>query len=257
MAGRKRGTSWRDGTSDSPVAARARIEAAASDPARVTRIRQLIEVIHRLIAVSPDYASAVTARGRMGSLDMGIRKFHDQLGWDVRGALCRGAIYRSAGAVALAARGALSEATLHCEHTIPLACFARIVHRRGRGMTIEALADLLLTHSVVTAMSREERHGPLRRRRACVPGGRVSAWSRTHPEISEIEGGDVVADPGMRPFLRYVGTGIAVSFYPDGDGAAMPTETLTWEEHRKRVRSFALFRAETDFGGGSAVPGSP
>ena len=72
MAGRKRAVSWGSGASDSPAAARARIEASAADPARVARIRRLIEVIHRRILAKPDHASAIAARGRMGSLDMCI-----------------------------------------------------------------------------------------------------------------------------------------------------------------------------------------
>lgn len=248
MARQKRTVSWRDGNWDSPEAARVRLEAAAADPVRRERVRWLVTEAHRIVQASPDYRAAVAARGRMGALDMCIRKFHDELGWDTRGTLCRGALYRSADAVMLAARGELTAANLHCEHTIPLACLARLAYQRGRGATVAELADLLLTGSVVTAMSRAERHGALVRMRACVPGGPVSDWRDTHPEISAGPDGSLLAAPGLRPFLRYVGTGIDVVYYPGGDGTPVDAATLTWEAHRQRARAFALFRWENYVG---------
>ena len=234
---------WRGRLRDSPEALRERLQSAAAHQGLVKAVQTDIERIGRTIDQHATFAEAVANRGTMSALDMQLRKLHDRFGWDVRHSFCSGTLYRSTDAAALAADGKLAGNVLHCEHAIPNKVFARIVFERCRGASRAALADLLLTGPTVVMVTREERFGVLAVRRTY--NGRTSAWSGKHPCMSEGSDGRISASDDTIVFARYVGTGVSVLWYPQGQEVSLGL--MTWDEHRSRMRKFALFNWQTYF----------
>jgi hypothetical protein len=127
-----------------------------------------------------------------------IRKIHDFYGWKAwdctaRRGVCAGALYRSAGYMAIAptmrdgSQG--PNRTVHIEHSVPVAVLVRALRYHLSSLaTPSALHDFLIRHSVCAALSYEEER---LLKQAGVVGSRNSAFD---------DEGCIV---GRHPFLRY------------------------------------------------------
>ncbi len=224
------------GSQDTAIVERlARMEA---DPRVTSRIIAAIAAVQASAARAPTLAVAVSKGYENNSLTMRVRKFHNELALHVH-RRCEGALYRSRGVIEAEASGNLTSSVLRCEHVVPATVVARIVWERFRTAPLEDLGRFLLTRAPVAAILRSEDADHLRKPRSYGEyggDGKIRRWVKAHPDL--LPGMDTSRE-GIRPMLRYHGTGIELVYAPDGSSVSM--ETLTFEEHERRIMSLPLY----------------
>ncbi|WHQ68630.1 hypothetical protein [Methylorubrum extorquens] len=221
-----------------------RLAAMAADKARIARVRICIERIYEIASNCKSHQEACMNGHSSNSIAMKIRHLHNELELHVH-RHCLGALYRSTSVDSLASSGTLDSDLLRQEHTIPANILAGMVYtavsNRAASCPSE-LANLLLTQTIVTAVTREEDGGTLKTPR-CYDGHKTpKAWTSSHPEYHRLSD---FTNLSARPFLRYHGTDLKVTFWPTGY-EVIPLED-TMEMHINRVKYLPMYRPETYF----------
>lgn len=182
---------------------------------------------------------------------MKVRKIHNNVACEARGKHCHLALYRSKNADEFLSRGnvpLIGNAVIHCEHTVPtgdVLAQLNILHRQGALRNPADLLDYIFSYGIVTALLQTERRGRvegvnLDARR--VINGVEKKWKDCHPEFLGL---DNLQDTTVRPFLRYIGTGIEVIYAPTGEYVGLDTWTVA--EHKTRISNFEIYNAQAYF----------
>jgi hypothetical protein len=221
-----------------------RLEEMAKDPQRQDRVRADITAIYHLLRRCKTRKDATgSGNGKnTNSIGMKVRHLHDNLDLHVH-RNCLGALYRSGDINAKSKNNELA-GNVHQEHTIPTSVVAGLLYDHFRCVPIEVLANYLLTETVVTAVSRQERTNNLNRLRSYGDDPRRIAWAKEHPEFSTDK---PIQNPDAKLFLRYHGTKLEIFCWATGVEEQVDPETYTLKHHQDRISQYKLFDYKTYF----------
>lgn len=227
-----------------------RIVVMSQDLRRAKSVRKMTESIHRDLE-NMTFEEAKSNPATSGTPSMNLRRIGDKLYGTARGLHCHAGIYRTRGAYELLSKGGLTlegKALVHFEHTIPSGLLLKLMWRLHQVEAYPKPADLLtwlLRHSVVTIALQSERDAkgnePVALGRSREIGERMNDWRDSHPDLLE---GMLMSDV-VRPFRRYIGTGVEVIHYPTGQTLDLENETIA--THAARISTCPLHNISTYF----------
>lgn len=219
----------------------------AASASRAATVVRLTTLLHRQLGeMTREEAGADGSRN--GWPRMNVRQLGNQIYSTAHGWHCHAGIYRTEGAHALLTGGGLSmdgHAVTHCEHTIPSSLMVDIMWRMRAAGGLRRPGDLLawlLRNSVVTVALQSERKAkddePVALGRRRTISGTTSSWSCTHPDLMD----DAPMGDGVRPFIRYEGTGARIVHVPTGETVDLQS---TMADHHRRIAGCPVHAAAT------------
>ena len=198
-----------------------RIAIMAHSPRRAASVRQMAGEIHYdLGRMTREQAGLNRSKSRTPS--MNVRRIGGLLYGGAHRWHCHAGVYRTYGAHSMLTCGGFAmegNALVHCEHTIPASLMVDLMWRLRHEGAFPKPADLLawlLRHSVVTVALQSERKAnddqwvSLGRRRTF--DGVTRGWGYKHPDLLD----DTAMTDMVRPFRRYLHTGVEVIYSPTG-----------------------------------------